>query len=379
MWEQRITKSAKGGGTGKILLSPGGLKFPGPARWATPVDRTRAGKTSLPPDLLTLKSSGIGLPYLEAAARLGRRYGISGTEVLLHTGVISRELWQDFNDGKSARQPRQDTPFGTDYLLDEAVNGLARKKPEYCARQTFRPSQIVFLSFVAAAVAASGVLLSEHFLLIFVLLLSVFYTASILLRMSLLAWFDRRVSERLLSNLAPDDALPVYSILVPLYREANQVRHLTECLASLNWPTGKLDIKLLCEQDDPETIGAIEALGLPEMFQLLTVPPAEPRTKPKAMNFALPLCRGKYLVIYDAEDRPSKNQLREAYSRFMNEDEKLACLQAPLAIHNNHQNWLTGLFAIEYYTLFNGILPVLARWKAPLPLGGTSNHFNGVM
>lgn len=33
------------------------------------------------------------------------------------------------------------------------------------------------------------------------------------------------------------------------------------------------------------------------------------------------------------------------------------------------------MFAIEYYTLFNGILPVLAKWKVPLPLGGTSNHF----
>ncbi len=33
------------------------------------------------------------------------------------------------------------------------------------------------------------------------------------------------------------------------------------------------------------------------------------------------------------------------------------------------------MFAIEYVTLFNGILPVLAKWKVPLPLGGTSNHF----
>ena len=33
------------------------------------------------------------------------------------------------------------------------------------------------------------------------------------------------------------------------------------------------------------------------------------------------------------------------------------------------------MFSLEYMTLFSGILPVLADWQAPMPLGGTSNHF----
>ncbi len=85
---------------------------------------------------------------------------------------------------------------------------------------------------------------------------------------------------------------------------------------------------------------------------------------------------GEFLVVYDAEDRPSSNQLREAYTRFRLGHEKTVCYQAPLLINNWSQNWLTRMFALEYLTLFRGILPVMAKWQVPLPLGGTSNHFN---
>jgi cellulose synthase/poly-beta-1,6-N-acetylglucosamine synthase-like glycosyltransferase len=39
------------------------------------------------------------------------------------------------------------------------------------------------------------------------------------------------------------------------------------------------------------------------------------------------------------------------------------------------ENALTALFAGEYAGLFGRLLPALARWQLPVPLGGTSNHF----
>jgi len=87
------------------------------------------------------------------------------------------------------------------------------------------------------------------------------------------------------------------------------------------------------------------------------------------------MAQGAFVVLYDAEDRPDPGQLREAYAEFVKSDPKVVCLQAPLRIHNSGQSWLTKMFAIEYHTLFNGILPVLAMWRVPFPLGGTSNHF----
>ena len=105
------------------------------------------------------------------------------------------------------------------------------------------------------------------------------------------------------------------------------------------------------------------------------MPELSPRTKPKALNYALPLARGEYLVIYDAEDRPERDQLRRAFNAFRSGPPCLATVQARLNIYNADDNWLTQQFTLEYSSLFDGLLPALDRLKLPIPLGGTSNHF----
>ncbi|MGB3337467.1 MAG: glycosyltransferase family 2 protein [Devosia sp.] len=133
-------------------------------------------------------------------------------------------------------------------------------------------------------------------------------------------------------------------------------------------------MKFVVEARSTETVAAVRAgVGDPR-FSLVTVPDAMPRTKPKALDFALPLCRGDYVVVFDAEDVPDPDQLWKAALRFRDADE-LVCLQAQLVIDNGRRNWLTALFAGEYAGLFLVLLPALARWRLPMPLGGTSNHF----
>ena len=93
------------------------------------------------------------------------------------------------------------------------------------------------------------------------------------------------------------------------------------------------------------------------------------------MNYALPLARGEYVVIYDAEDRPEPGQLREALNAFRHGPPTLAAVQARLGLYNAFDNFLTRQFTVEYCALFDGLLPALDRSKLPIPLGGTSNHF----
>jgi len=114
-------------------------------------------------------------------------------------------------------------------------------------------------------------------------------------------------------------------------------------------------------------------LGDPR-FSLVPVPDAVPRTKPKALDFALPLCQGEHVVVFDAEDVPDPDQLWKAALRFRDAPD-IVCLQAQLAIDNGRENWLAALFTGEYAGLFTVLLPALARWRLPMPLGGTSNHF----
>lgn len=173
-----------------------------------------------------------------------------------------------------------------------------------------------------------------------------------------------------------DDAdLPLYTILLPLYREEAIVKKLIKNLEGLDYPSAKLDIKLLLEEDDSLTRKALENEHLPEHYQIITVPENEPKTKPRACNYGLAAAKGEFCVIFDAEDHPEADQLRKVVWAFRDNDEKLACIQAKLNYYNHDQNLLTKLFTIEYSTTFDLFLPGLQRMKVPVPLGGTSNHF----
>ncbi len=175
---------------------------------------------------------------------------------------------------------------------------------------------------------------------------------------------------------ALDDAtLPTYTILVPLFREAAVVPALVRGVHGLDYPRHKLDVRLLCEEEDEETIEAIRALDLPAHFHLVIVPPSLPQTKPKACNYGLIQATGEITVIFDAEDRPDPDQLKRVVAAFRKSPDNVACIQAKLNYFNSEQNLLTRWFTTEYSMWFDLMLPGLDQAKAPIPLGGTSNHF----
>lgn len=209
--------------------------------------------------------------------------------------------------------------------------------------------------------------------------LSLLYFGTLLLRITALT-HNKHNARTVASVAAPTTighgaTLPTYTIMVALYREAAVAAQLVHSLERMDWPHSLLDIKLVCEADDDETIAALHGLQLKPHFEIVKVPPCQPRTKPKALTYALCAARGEFLAIYDAEDRPHPQQLREALARFREGPPEIACLQAPLVITNASRSFVSALFAVEYSALFRGLLPMLAAYRMPLPLGGTSNHF----
>ncbi len=171
-----------------------------------------------------------------------------------------------------------------------------------------------------------------------------------------------------------EEALPSACILVPAYRETAIMPHLVRALAAIDYPRDKLDIFLVLEADDQETLRAVLACRTPVNLKIIQVPPGLPRTKPRALNFALRHTRADIIGILDAEDRPHPGQLREAAERFASAPPDLACLQAPLNWYNRSDSWITGQFTLEYAAHFNVMLPFYQRLRWPLPLGGTSNY-----
>lgn len=174
----------------------------------------------------------------------------------------------------------------------------------------------------------------------------------------------------------PDRALPDYTVIAALYREASSVPDLLGAISRFDYPAEKLDVIVAVEADDHDTRAALNAAAKRCPVTIITVPPHGPRTKPKALNVALPFARGAYTVVYDAEDRPEPDQLRRALQGFLDGPRNLACVQARLCIDNTGDGWLAGCHTAEYAGQFDVFMPGLARLGLPLPLGGSSNHFH---
>ncbi len=172
---------------------------------------------------------------------------------------------------------------------------------------------------------------------------------------------------------------PRYTIVAALYHEAQILPHLVERLDAIDYPRDRLQGFLALEADDHATIAAASQLELPGWLSVLVVPPGTPKTKPRALNYALARATGDFLTIYDAEDDPDPLQLKEAAMKFRDEGDALACVQAPLRIRSRQKNsphpLLDRQFAAEYAALFEITLPAMTRLGLPFPLGGTSNHF----
>lgn len=183
----------------------------------------------------------------------------------------------------------------------------------------------------------------------------------------------------------PASHLPVYTLLIPLKHEDVSIPSLLSALNKLKYPLEKLDIKFTVEVDDASTLQALAAAGIsvhetdPEpkysLCQVVKVPVGEISTKPRSCNYALQFARGELVVIYDAEDQPDPWQLHQAYQTFLESKLNTVCVQAKLNYYNPHQNLLTKCFTAEYTFWFDVLLPALEYWNVPLPLGGTSNHF----
>lgn len=263
---------------------------------------------------------------------------------------------------------------------DELTEKFIREHRGRCACIPLSAGQKAYYPLVALPFLFLLLYRWDYFLFVLSVVLILIYLLAALLRTGA-AWISYFRHPEI--SVAADETgalaeqeLPVYTILVPLYHEAEVAGKILAHLAALDYPKDKLDVKLLLECDDGETRESLARCGLPPWCSVVDVPDGTPRTKPRACNYGLAEARGDFLVIYDAEDEPERDQLRKAVCAFRRDGTgRLVCVQAKLNFYNAEQNFLTRLFTVEYSTHFDMQLPGLQKFRLPLPLGGTSNHF----
>src|SRR3989344_4447653 len=266
--------------------------------------------------------------------------------------------------------------------------GFTHKGKEFTHHTDLKHHQTAFYNLVGGqkifillllSLISFGLLIDWHTTVVAIFaLLTAIYFADLLFNLFLVyrsfsAKPEIVISPRELAEVKESD-LPTYTILCPLYREWQVVPQFLDAMSALDYPKEKLQILLLLEEDDSETIRKVEAYKLPREFEVIVVPHSLPKTKPKAMNYGLLFARGDHVVVYDAEDIPEPDQLKKAVLAFQKVPENTVCIQAKLNYYNPKQNILTRIFSAEYALWFDLVLPGLQSINAPIPLGGTSNH-----
>jgi len=252
-------------------------------------------------------------------------------------------------------------------------------RPKLSALQTFTTGQVIVIALIGLLWIAGVLIFRLEFLAAVIACVTILYFVSLLINLSLATRVFRNPPEEHINDdvvkALKDAEWPEYTILCPLYKEAQVVPQFVKAMSALDYTAEKLQILFLTEEDDSATRNAIRALALPSHFKIIVVPDGKPRTKPRACNYGLMLANGQYVVIYDAEDIPDPLQLKKAVLSFANHGSDVVCVQAKLNFYNIRQNLLTRWFTAEYSTWFDMILPGLQLANFSLPLGGTSNHF----
>lgn len=266
-----------------------------------------------------------------------------------------------------------------DKYVKSSVFELLNRDPSSSAFITFSTGQLAFLFILLGLVTIGLVVSFKNTSIIINIIISSFFLVAILFKLFLAltgSQFElhQAVTRDDLRELIEDE-LPIYTILLPVYKEDKLIKKLIWNLQSLDYPREKLDIKLLIEEDDDKTLNAVRNLDFPAIFEVVVVPFQMPKTKPKACNYGLHFARGKYLTIYDAEDIPDTDQLKKVVSMFNKLPSNYICIQSALNYFNRNENFLTKMFTLEYSYWFDYMLPGLDTLDIPIPLGGTSNHF----
>ena len=276
---------------------------------------------------------------------------------------------------------------------------LYRRMPDQSAHKVLIPRQkVLIIAFLAVTIISAVVGSVLTFAVLFALVnVAYFIINPVKTYISFLGFRGSRAIKGITKGEMQwvwDEDMPMYTVLVPVYHEAKVLSKLMLNLYHMNYPKDKLDVKILMEQNDKETLGEARKIGLfgspskyvegvPReeyakflgLFDPVVIPPAKVTTKPRACNYGLLRARGECCVIYDAEDDPDPDQLKKAAIVFLRSESSLGCLQSKLNFYNATENLLTTWFSIEYGYWYEYYLPGLDWINAPIPLGGTSNHF----
>lgn len=159
-----------------------------------------------------------------------------------------------------------------------------------------------------------------------------------------------------------------FSLLVPARHEEKVLAHTVARL--LESRHSDFEVLVIVGHDDPGTAAVAEELAdrHPERVRVVVDTNAV-KNKPKALNTALPYCRGEVVGVFDAEDDVHPNLLGHIDRAFRSAD--AAVVQGGVQLINFNSNWYSLRNCMEYFFWFRSRLHLHAR-RGFIPLGGNT-------
>ncbi|MBV8950452.1 MAG: glycosyltransferase, partial [Actinobacteria bacterium] len=159
-----------------------------------------------------------------------------------------------------------------------------------------------------------------------------------------------------------------FSLIVPARHEKSVLGATLTRLAQMDHPD--FEIVVVVGHDDAATkeVADRAAAAHPDVVRVV-VDTNWPKNKPKALNTALPSCRGEIVGVFDAEDDVHPALLRRVDQCLQRTNADV--VQAGVQLTNLHSSWFSLRNALEYYFWFRSRLQFHARIGF-IPLGGNT-------
>jgi len=159
-----------------------------------------------------------------------------------------------------------------------------------------------------------------------------------------------------------------FSLIVPARHEEAVLGETLSRLAASDYPS--FEILAVVGDDDPATAAVARAAAArhPGRIRVL-VDNNRAKNKPKALNTALPECRGQVVGVFDAEDEVHPQLLRHVDARFTETGADV--VQSGVQLMNFQSSWYAVRNVLEYYFWFRSRLHFQARQRF-IPLGGNT-------
>ena len=159
-----------------------------------------------------------------------------------------------------------------------------------------------------------------------------------------------------------------FSLIVPARHEEAVIGSTLERLMAIDHPD--FEVIAVVGHDDEGTAAVAQNVAgrYPEHLRVV-IDENWPKNKPKALNTALPHCRGEVVGVFDAEDEVDPRLLRQVDATFQNEQAHV--VQGGVQLMNFRSSWFSLRNCLEYFFWFRSRLHLHAD-HGFIPLGGNT-------